>query len=116
MSDFKIIITSVIPEVTSVRFYDETVLHVKEEHPEVPIELPSIEGAVNTTLTAPTQIERSHSNSYVFVHDGMTNKSGDPLRVPVKMIDGTTSGRIRTVYFASKETPVQSIVWRRDNE
>ena len=115
MSEFKVISTSVIREVATVRIYEETIVHVKEEHPEVPIDLPSIEGAVAAAISEPTHIERSHSNSYVFVHDGMTNKSGDPLRVPVKIIEGT-SGRVRTVYFASREAPAQSIVWRRDDE
>lgn len=49
----------------------------------------------------------------IFVHNGITNRSGDPLRIPVRVVEGTF-GRVSTAFFATKlETEVDS-VWRRD--
>jgi hypothetical protein len=108
---FKLITTNVLGTLTEVRIYSETVAHIQEEHPEVPILLPSIETAVTKTLQNPTHIEGSYGNSVVFVDSETTNSSGDPLRVPVKIINGT-SGRLRTVYFATPSGP-KNVIWRR---
>lgn len=113
MSDFKIIATAVFSTVTEVRLYDETIEHIKEGHPEVPIELPSISAAVENTIVNPTHIEESHTNSYVFVDSLSTNSSGDPLRVPVKLVDGS-SGVVKSAYFAS--TGVKKIVWSKGTD
>lgn len=112
MSDeFTLIKTAVFSGVTDVRFYDDTIEHIKENHPEVPILLPSIYSGVERCLLQPTHIEGSYGNSYVFVDAQSTNASGDPLRVPVKIVEGT-SARVKTVLFASSSgTP--NIVWRR---
>ncbi|MGE7367923.1 hypothetical protein ACQKKX_02480 [Neorhizobium sp. NPDC001467] len=96
----RIIYTSVLSTAMEIRLYEETVEHVKNHHPEVPIELPSIESAVAQTIVNPTHVEVSYGNSYVFVDIDSTNASGDPLRVPVKMIT-SDSGRVKTAYFAS---------------
>jgi len=88
--------------------------HIRENHPEVPIHLPSIQTAVESAIANPSHVEASYGNSYIFVDQGSTNKSGDPLRVPVKMIDGTSSGRVKTAYFASTESQ-KPIVWSRDD-
>jgi hypothetical protein len=97
-----------------IRLYDETIEHVIDEHPEVPIELPSIQEAVTKAVTAPTHVEGSYNNSVVFVDANTTNRSGDPLRVPVKHVRGT-SGRIKSVYFASTSGE-RNIIWRRGDE
>jgi hypothetical protein len=99
-----------------VRLYDETIEHIKEEHQEVPIELPSMIHAIGTTITQPTHVESSYGGSFVFVDSRTTNASGDPFRVPVKPIAGTTSARIRTAYFATADVPEEQIVWRRSDE
>lgn len=86
MSRYKTITVTVIPAITQVRIYEETVAHVREQHPEIPVELPSILYALEETIRNPTHIELSRANSYVFVNFFATNKSGDPLRAPVKII------------------------------
>jgi len=109
---FTFIKTAVFSGVTDVRFYDETLDHIREEHPEVPILLPSIYGSVQQGIFQPTHIEVSYGNSFVFVDADTTNAWGDPLRIPVKMVEGT-SGRIKTVYFATVTGAAPTIVWRR---
>lgn len=100
--------------VTEVRVYDETLDHVRRRHPEVPAELPSIAHAVAEAIDNPTHIEKSHSNSYVFVSYASTNRSGDPLRVPVKIVEGT-SARMKTFYFASLSYDPE-IIWQKEGK
>lgn len=109
--EYTLIKTTVFTGVTEVRFYEETVGHIKEEHPEIPIELPSIHGSVEKCIVSPTHVEGSYGNSFVFVDAESTNASGDPLRVPVKIVEGT-SARVKTAYFASTSGE-RNIVWRR---
>jgi hypothetical protein len=113
MSDFSTVSVSVIPEVTEVRLYDDTIEHVRTRHPEVPALLPSVEFAVFDTLRNPTHVEKSYESSYVFVNARATNRSGDPLRVPVKIVSGT-SARVKSFYFATPSTK-PTIVWRTAN-
>jgi hypothetical protein len=113
VSDYKIITTSVLKDIEEVRLYEDTSEHIRENHPEVPILLPSVQSAVEKAIVEPTHVEQSYGGSYVFVDRESTNRSGDPLRVPVKLI-GERSGRVRTAYFA--ETTGPNVVWRRDNE
>jgi hypothetical protein len=108
---YKLISTSVYPGVTEVRLYAQTVEHVKEHHPEIPLELPCISAAVEQCIVSPTSVEASYSNSVIFVDTDTTNASGDPLRIPVKIVEGT-SGRVKTIYFASTEDQPQTL-WRR---
>jgi hypothetical protein len=108
--EFKIIKSTVIDGLEEVRLYDETVDKIRRNHPEVPIELPSLHAAVENAIIQPTHVESSHEGSYVFVDSETTNRSGDPLRVPVKPL-GSGSGRVRTAYFAS--TATRPIIWRR---
>jgi hypothetical protein len=111
VSDFKIIPTTALVNLTEVRFYEDTVKHILEEHPEVPILLPTIHAGVTGAISNPTHIERSYAGSFVFVDTGSTNASGDPLRVPVMPVSGT-SGRVRTVYFATPSGSPE-VIWRR---
>jgi hypothetical protein len=108
-----VIATPVFSGVTQVRLYEETVVHITEEHPEVPILLPSIYEAVKQTIVNPTHIEVSatRANSFVFVDAQTTDAVGGPLRIPVRLVEGT-SGRITTAYFA-EVTGERDIVWRR---
>jgi hypothetical protein len=108
----KVFSTSVYPGVTEVRLYEETAEHVKKDHPEVPLELPCMTAAVERGIASPALIEASYGNSVVFVDTDTTNASGDALRIPVKIIEGTTSGRIKSIYFASTSTQ-RPILWRR---
>lgn len=112
MPDFRTIPTKVIGNVSEVRFYEETVQHVRENHPEVPIILPCVQNAVENAISSPTHVEASHSNSYVYVDAGTTNASGDPLCVPVKSVH-ENSARVKTVYFAERPAGAK-IVWRKN--
>jgi hypothetical protein len=114
MSAFRIFRTDVLPQVSNVRLYAETIDHVRDQHPEVPANLPSMIMAVENTLINPTHIEKSRSNSYVYVDAQTTNSSGDPFRVPVKVIDAT-SALVKTFFFASTRVSDEAIVWRRDD-
>jgi hypothetical protein len=113
MTEFRVFKTRILPQISEVRLYDETLDHVVESHPEVPALLPSLIEAVAATLANPTHVEESHSNSYVFVDKHTTNASGDPFRVPVKWIGGS-SGRVKTFYFAETKLPDKKTIWRRD--
>jgi len=111
VSSYITIRTYVIPTLDEVRLYEDTVDHVKAEHPEIPAELPSLVDAAIIAISHPTHVENSYGGSVVFVDVTTTNASGDPLRVPVKRVSGT-SGRARTYYFASANG-VRDILWRR---
>src|ERR1700737_241105 len=111
---YKIIPTSVFPGLTEVRLYDETVEHVKANHPEVPLHLVAIHTAVERAIADPNRVERSRGGSYVFVDVRTTNSSGARLRGPVKGVD-RTSGRVRTFYFASARND-SDVVYRKQSE
>lgn len=113
MSGYKAFRSDILDVLKEVRFYDETVAHVEDNHPEIPINLPSLQIAVENAVSRPTHVEESYGNSVVFIDALSTNASGDPLRVPVKIISEGT-GRIRTVLFASS-TASRKILWRRSD-
>lgn len=110
--DYKTIKTDVFSNVTEVRLYDETIEHIKEEHKELPIDLPCVQEALTSAIKSPTSIEESYNDSYVYVDAETTNASGDPLRVPVKRIDGGKSARVKTAFFASTDDDAP-VVWSR---
>jgi hypothetical protein len=105
--------TRVIPAITSARLYEETIAHIRLRHPDFPIELPSLTAAIERAVANPTHVEKSYEDSYVFVDSNTVNRAGDPLRVPVKVVAGT-SGRVKSAYFASVERP-GSIIWTRES-
>ena len=103
---FREIKVTCVPQVETVRFYEETRQHVLSEHEEISrtfIRLPSFDDAVDKALSGPTHVEQSYNNSYVFVDKESTNRDGVPLRVPVKMIANSTSGYVKTVFFGTSE-------------
>jgi hypothetical protein len=103
MIGYKVISTSVFSGLTLVRLYDETIEKVEIEHSEIPVRLRCIQAAVENAIIEPTHIERSYGHSYVYTDATTTNASGDPLRVPIKVVEGT-SGRVKTFYFAEPPT------------
>ncbi len=113
VSTYFVIGTAVIPQVTQVRLYEETYAHIAE-HPEIGQILPHLpvmtDGLVKA-ISDPTHVEQSRPNAFVFVDETTTNAGGDPLRVPVKLIEGT-SGLVKTAYFALT-TGSAEIIWRR---
>jgi len=114
MTDYRVIPTSVI--LTFVRLYDETLIHVADEHKEIgevfPL-LPSAEHAVVTAISSPWVVEQSRPDALVYVDMETTNYAGEPLRIPVKIIEGTL-GLVKTFYFASSSSNA-NVVYRRDN-
>lgn len=106
------ILTSVIPAITEVLLYEETIEHVIQNHPEF-ILLPSIIQAVEKTVVNPTSVFQRSASTFVYSDDETTNRSGDSLLVPVKVVQGT-SARVRTFYFASTEN-FATVIWRKSN-
>ncbi len=106
------ILTNVIPAITEVLLYEETIEHVMQNHPEFML-LPSIIQAVEKTVVNPTSVFQRSASTFVYSDDNTTNHSGDPLLVPVKVVQGT-SGRVRTFYFASTEN-FANVIWRKSN-
>ena len=106
------ILTNVIPAITEVLLYEETIEHVIQNHPEF-ILLPSIIQAVERTVVNQTSVFQRSASTFVYSDDNTTNHSGDPLLVPVKVVQGT-SGRVRTFYFASTEN-FANVIWRKSN-
>lgn len=110
---FTIIKTAAFHLVTEVRVYEETIEHIRDGHPEVPIDLPSLMAGLEGTISNPSHIETGNrENTLIYVDEHSTNASGDPFRVPVKVIEGT-SGLLKTAYFATPTNP-GLVVWRRN--
>ena len=107
--------STAIPQVTSVRLYAETVKHVHEGHPEVVGTMPGVvqTAAVEKAIVDPTHVEKSYGSSYVFVDATTTNEAGDPLRVPVSTVVGT-SARVKSYYFATRTGPAEVLYERPD--
>jgi hypothetical protein len=116
LADYRIFLTSVYDLITEARLYEDTIGHIISEHPELPIELPSMLLAIKAAIANPSWIEASRTNvkSFIFVDANTTNRSGDPLRIPIKLIVGT-SGLVKTAYFAKSPT-FPRIIWRRNND
>lgn len=112
VTDYVVIKTTILDDVTEVRLYDETVFHIRNHHPDVAVSI--VPSAVETAITNPTHVEASYRNSYVFVDSQTTNQSGDPLRVAVKKIEGT-SALVKTAYFASTDEDVVPI-WPKSSD
>ncbi len=91
--NYKVIQTTVFPAVTKVHFYEETIPHINQEHPEVKVELPSIYQAVEQAIKDPTHIEQSYSNSYVYVDAKSTNAGGEALNKRQKLSSPFVSWR-----------------------
>ena len=105
--------TTVIPEVTLVRLYAETVGHATEGHADAVGVMPGIIQAVaiERAIADPSHVEKSYGNSYVYVDATTMNASGEPLRVPVKVIEGT-SAMVKTYFFATKSGNVTKVYER----
>lgn len=106
--------SAIVNELESIRLYHETVQKVEEGHPEVRSDLPSIIAAVHNAVTNPTLVAKSYGSSYIYVDHGSTNASGDPLRVPVKVV-GEKTGRIRSFFFAEANFD-EDVVYRRSDD
>lgn len=99
-SNYRLIATTAIPEVSEVRLYDETWPHIVEEHPEFASRLPSFEHAIIDTITDPTEVFRSTTDpDRAFVFRSSNNLKGQrAMAVPVRIVDGT-SARVTSAMF-----------------
>ena len=105
--------TAVPSGISEVRLYRETWEHIREEHPEVET---VGEMGVLQALQSPSQVFVSSTRpdrSVVFVSDNVTYRD-NPLRVPVKRVDGT-SGRVSTAYFSGSSYD-GDLLWERDDD
>lgn len=113
---FILIETTAIPEVSQVRFYEETVPHIVSEHPEFAGELPSVIGAISSTVAEPTAVYHSRTTpgrSFVYSSEGNT-RQGAPIYVVVRVVE-STSGRVQTAYFSSGGN-VGNLAWRASRD
>jgi len=104
--------TAVIPELHTIQLHESTTEHIRTAHPE--LSYPAMESAVVaavSTSTTSVHTSRTSANSVVFVDTETTTTSGDPLRVPVKIM-GDGIGIIKTAYFASAKSHGDEI-WRK---
>ena len=110
---FRLIETTVIPEVTEVRFYDETIPHLAE-HKELEHLIPSLETAIDDTISNPTEVYESnppHVRSFKYKSDRHLHGESS-LVVAVKIVEGT-SALLKTAYFTSEVTG--EVVWRQSD-
>lgn len=109
--NFREIATTAIPKITCVRFYDETVPHLAE-HQELKNLIPSLEIAIDDTISNPTEVYESnppHVQSFKFTSANHLH-GDDPLVVAVKIVEGT-SALLKTAYFTSEVSG--KLVWRQ---
>ena len=115
--EFRVVKTTAIEKVTTVRLYSETWNHIAEEHPEFATRLPALEHAIVDTLTNPTVICASTTrpeSTVVFASSNNVKGSGHILQVPVRIIAGTASGRVATALFAPH--PKGAVIYSRGDE
>jgi hypothetical protein len=103
---FRTITSGRIVAVTEVHLYEETWKKIIEGHPE--FRLPSLyEAVVACVESRATDVYISATrpeDSLVYVDAATTNIHAQPLRVPVRLYAGTTSGWITSAYFATSKT------------
>ena len=89
------------PGISSIRLYTQTMEHIRERHPEV-VDTVGEDGVIETVVNPTLVLEGNtdQGKSFVFVSDNIKLRRAS-LNVPVKLIEGTTSARVRTAYFKS---------------
>lgn len=102
--NFRIITTTAIPDITEVRYYDETIDHIREQHTELKNYFPSLDHAICDAIENPTHVYQTNtspqSSGFRYTSTRSTYE-GNPLIVIVKPIE-TTSGIVKTAYFAGQ--------------
>lgn len=98
-----VVSTGIIPSVTQVYCYEETLPLIAEKHPELDPLVPSLEHAIHDTIAAPTKVLQSnteiHTAGYRFA--STNHRRGEQhLVVAVKVIEGT-SALLKTAYFTA---------------
>lgn len=106
-----------LPWLTKVRLYDETWEYIAAAHPEFKLQMPSQRTALEDAVANPNLIHLSTTDpekAVVFVSESFTYLD-DPVVVPIKHVEGTTSGRIATAYFSGGAYPGR-ILWSAGSE
>ena len=101
---YRLIETTAIPGVRTVRLYEETWEHIAEQHPEFQNRIPALKHAVLDTISNPTLVCASRTQpatSVVFASSNNLKGGTHMLSVPVRIVAGTVSGRVTTAMFAS---------------
>lgn len=114
--NFTVVPVPGLPSLTHVRLYAETMEHIAEEHPEFRLQLPTQQQGLLDAIANPTTIHVSTTDperAVVLVSNTFTYL-GDPVHVPVKRIEGTSSARVATAYF-SEGNYAGLLLWRADN-
>lgn len=115
--EFRVIKTTATDRVTTVRLYSETWNHIADQHPEFATRLPALEHAIVDTVANPTVICATTTfpeSTLVFASSNNVKGSGHILRVPVRIIAGTASGRVTTALFGSH--PKGPVIYSRGDE
>ncbi len=103
-TSFRVIKTTAIPNITEVRYYDETIEHIREQHAEFSSYFPSLDHAICDAIENPTHVYQARtspqSSGFRYV-SASTTYSGNSLVVIVKPI-ATTSGLVKTAYFTGQ--------------
>ena len=101
--EFKVVATNVIPQVSQVLCYDETIPHISSEHVEFQNFIPTLEHAIHDTIISPTHVVQSntaiHSTSFKYCSTDH-RRGNNHLVVAVKVVEGT-SALLKTAYFTS---------------
>jgi hypothetical protein len=109
--DYKVLTTNAIPQLTEVRFYEETWIgHIIERHTEFVVD-PRGRESIESAVQNPTFVFESTTDprgSVIFMSDSILI-AGNPVLVPVKIITDTTSGRVKTA-IATDDLPV-TVIW-----
>ena len=114
-TDYRVIKTTAVPEVSEVRVYDETLPHLGDGHPELRNLIPSLEFAIHDTISQPTEVYASnppHVNSFKFRSDNHLH-GDNPMVVAVKVVEGT-SALFKTAYFPSEVSG--QLVWKENSK
>ena len=101
---FRIIKTTAIPNITEVRYYDETIEHIREQHAEFSSYFPSLDHAICDAIENPTHVYQAstspQSSGFRYVSSSSTYE--DNLLVVIVKPIATTSGLIKTAYFTGQ--------------
>jgi hypothetical protein len=114
--EFRVVATTAIESVGSVRLYAETWDHIAQDHPEFATRLPSLEHAIIDTLINPTVVCVSTTlpeSSVVFASSDHVKGNGHILQVPVRIIGGA-AGRVATAMFARH--PRWQVIYSRGDD
>ncbi len=98
---FRVIKTTAISNITEVRYYDETIEHIREQHAEFSSYFPSLDHAICDAIENPTHVYQASTSpqSSGFRYVSSSTTYDDNLLVVIVKPIATTSGLVKTAYF-----------------